>query len=113
MIAEPTKVALRRERRLARLGTRTPCCTRCGETALICLRVDHVTGHKRDPDFTEIICLNCHAKKHDRFQDAGVPMSRESDPKALMKMRLRAMAEQRRMEAEAFDDWAEEIEGWS
>ena len=113
MIAEPAKAILRRERRLARLGNRTPCCPRCGETALVCLRLDHVTGHKRDPNFTEILCLNCHAKKHDQFQDADILMMREGSAKSLMIMRLRAAAETQRKQAEAFDHWADEMEKWS
>lgn len=92
------------------MGTRTPCCVFCGETAPECLELEHPTGRARDPSSVYVICKNCHAKKHKDFQDAGIPMLGESAPKALTKMRLRAMAEHHRMLAEAFDHWADEIE---
>ena len=60
-MTEPAQIALRRERRLAELGTRTPICAYCGETAIECLEL-HVVDKTLNPKLTEIRCRNCHRK---------------------------------------------------
>ncbi len=105
----PMGRAARRERKFAKLGTRTPCCFKCGETSPECLVPHHITGKKRDPDFTEIICLNCHAKEHAQLSDEGIPMCRERTKDELIKMRLLAMAESQESSANALRKWAKSI----
>jgi DNA-directed RNA polymerase subunit RPC12/RpoP len=60
-MTEPAQIALRRERRLAELGTRTPICVYCGETAIECLEL-HLVDETLAPKLTEIRCRNCHWK---------------------------------------------------
>jgi hypothetical protein len=60
-MTEPAQIALRRERRLAQLGTRTPICVYCGEVAVECLEL-HVVKETLSPRLTEIRCRNCHCK---------------------------------------------------
>jgi len=110
---------LRLERRLAELGTRTPCCFYCGEMDPAVLqrrKGHHPTGRQRDPDFSVIVCFNCHYKGHDRLEDARIPMSRENCSKDLMKSRLLGLAVHHLMvadanlkEAETLERWAEEL----
>jgi hypothetical protein len=58
---EPAQIALRRERRLAELGTRAPICVYCGETAIECLEL-HTLDATLGSNTTEIRCRNCHCK---------------------------------------------------
>jgi hypothetical protein len=60
-MTEPAQIALRRERRLAELGTRTPICVYCGETAVECLEL-HVVDETLIPKLTEIRCRICQRK---------------------------------------------------
>jgi hypothetical protein len=60
-VTEPAQIALRRERRLAELGTRTPICAHCGEAAVECLEL-HVVDERLGSKLTEIRCRNCHCK---------------------------------------------------
>jgi hypothetical protein len=60
-MTEPPQIALRRERRLAQLGTRMPICAYCGETAVECLEL-YVVDETLIPKLTEIRCRNCHCK---------------------------------------------------
>jgi hypothetical protein len=60
-MTEPAQIDLRRERRLAQLGTRTPVCAHCGETAIECLEL-HVVDETLNPKPTEIRCRNCQIK---------------------------------------------------
>jgi hypothetical protein len=60
-MTELAQIALRRERRLAELGTRTPICVYCGETAIECLEL-HIVDETLIPKLTEIRCRNCQCK---------------------------------------------------
>jgi hypothetical protein len=60
-MTEPAQIALRRERRLTELGTRTPICVYCGETAFECLERS-VVDESINPNLTEIRCRNCQRK---------------------------------------------------
>jgi hypothetical protein len=60
-MTEPAQIALRRERRLAELGTRTPICVYCTETAIECLELNPV-DEILTPKLTEIRCRNCQCK---------------------------------------------------
>jgi hypothetical protein len=106
----PMGRASRRERKFAKLGTRTPCCYKCGETAPECLIPHHITSRKRDAEFTEIICANCHKKEHAQLSDERIPMCRERSQTDLMKMRLLALAESHDSTADALRKWAKSME---
>ena len=106
----PMGRASRRERKFAKLGTRTPCCFMCGETDPDCLDLDHPTSRKRDPDFTDIKCANCHRKDTYRRADAGIPMCRERSQTELIRMRLLALAESHESTADALRKWAKSME---
>ena len=106
----PMGRAGRRERKFAKLGTRTPCCVKCGETSPECLILHHITSGKRDPEFTEIICANCHKKEHAHLSDERIPMCRERSKAELMKMRLLALAESQESTADALRKWAKSME---
>jgi hypothetical protein len=106
----PMGRASRRERKFAKLGTRTPCCYMCGETDPDCLQLDHPTSRKRDPDFTVILCANCHCKETYKREDAGIPMCREHTEEELTRMRLLAVAAFQESSAEVMRKWAASIE---
>jgi hypothetical protein len=61
-MTEPAQISLRRERRLAELGTRTPICVYCGETVVWCLELHPVIDQTLGPKVTEIRCRNCQCK---------------------------------------------------
>ena len=106
----PMGRAGRRERKFAKLGTRTPCCYMCGETDPDCLELDHPTSRKREPNFTQILCANCHRKETYKRADAGIPMCRESSLRELEKMRLLALADFHESTAIALRKWAKSME---
>jgi hypothetical protein len=106
----PMGRASRRERKFAKLGTRTPCCYKCGETSPECLILHHITSRQRDAELTVIICANCHKKEHAQLSDENIPMCREWSQPDLMKMRLLALAESQESTADALRKWAESLE---
>jgi len=114
-MSEPARIALRRERRLAELGSRTPICAYCGETAIECLELHHVVGEKLDPTLKEIRCRNCHRKIEFQRDIAGltgngihsVPVLSKDE---MMRSRLLGLAESRDSEAQALRRWANELD---
>ena len=66
----------RKQQRLRRLGTRTPCCLGCGETHPAVLEQHHIAGRKYSDD-TATACLNCHRKLSDKQRDHVPPGSSE------------------------------------
>jgi hypothetical protein len=58
----------RKQRRLEKLDTNTPCCGTCGERDDRCLELHHIADYGRD-DTTVVICRNCHRKVSDDQQD--------------------------------------------
>lgn len=110
----PIRTARRKARRLARLGTRTPCCVYCGETAIECLELHHVVGRKLDSKFKEIHCRNCHRKIEFRRDIAGLSSNGihkshvPTEPNGLY-MRLLGLAESHESAAQALRRWAKEI----
>jgi hypothetical protein len=113
-MTEPAQIALRRERRLAKLGSRT-ICAYCGETAIECLELHHVVGEKLDPTLTEIRCRNCH-RKIEFLRDVrgltgnGIHVTNVLTNSAKTRARLLSLAESRESEAQALRRWANEIE---
>ena len=105
----------RKTRRLARLGTRTPCCTYCGETAIECLELHHVVGRALDSEFQEIRCRNCHRKIEFQRDVAGlssngihtaqVPTNTDKTC-----MRLLGLAESHESTAQALRRWVKQIQ---
>jgi hypothetical protein len=61
-MSSPIDHQARLERQYQRLGTRTPCCTVCGEADPDCLERHHIAGCAYD-DATVIVCRNCHRKQ--------------------------------------------------
>lgn len=111
----PAQIALRRERRLAELGTRTPVCVYCGETAIECLELHHVVGKKLDSTLTEIRCRNCHRKIEFRrdvlgLTRNGIHTGTVLTSNNIMRLRLLGLAESHESEAQALRRWAQEIE---
>lgn len=62
----------RKQQRLRRLGTRTPCCVGCGETHPAVFEQHHIAGRKNSPQ-TATLCLNCHRKLTDKQRDHSPP----------------------------------------
>jgi hypothetical protein len=65
----------RKQQRLRRLGTRTPCCVGCGETHPAVFEQHHIAGRKYFDD-TVTLCLNCHRKQSDKQRDHVQPGSK-------------------------------------
>jgi hypothetical protein len=57
----PITRARRLEMRRKLLGSDR--CLYCPESDLACLELDHPVGRKRDPEFTRVVCRNCHRKR--------------------------------------------------
>jgi hypothetical protein len=114
-MTEPAQIALRRERRLAELGTRTPICVHCGETAIECLELHHVVGKKLDSNLTEIRCRNCHRKiefQRDRLglTGNGIHTALVLTKNQITRLRLLGLAESHESQAQALRRWAKDIE---
>jgi hypothetical protein len=58
----------RKQQRLRRLGTRTPCCVGCGETNPVVFEQHHIAGRKHSDDMATV-CLNCHRKLSHKQRD--------------------------------------------
>lgn len=112
---EPAQIALRRERRLDELGTRTPICVYCGETALECLELHHVVGKKLDSTLMEIRCRNCHRKIEYQRDVLGLTGNGLRTAPVLAKaeicrLRLLGLAESHESTAQALRRWANDFE---
>ena len=114
-ITDPVEIAVRREQQLARLGSRTPICVYCDETAIECMELHHVVGKKLDSTLTEIRCRNCHRKIEFHRDELGLttngirvaPVLTKND---IMRLRLLGLAESHESTAQALRRWAQEIE---
>jgi hypothetical protein len=106
----PLQAERRRQRRLALLGTESPCCAICGETSLECLEIHEIAGVKRDPNTRLIVCRNCHRKLTERLRDAGIPMLREKCPLQRTGKWMLALAVTMRAEADALERWAHSLD---
>ena len=114
-MTESAQIALRRERRLAQLGTRTPICVYCGETAIECLELHHVVGKKLDSTLTEIRCRNCHRKiEYQRdmlgLTGNGIHTAPVLTRNEITRLRLLGLAESHESQAQALRRWAKDIE---
>jgi hypothetical protein len=114
-MTEPAQIALRRERRLAELGTRTPICVYCGETAIECLELHHVVGKKLDSTLMEIRCRNCHRKiEYQRdvvgLTGNGIRSAPVLTKNEISRLRLLGLAESHESLAQALRRWAKDIE---
>jgi hypothetical protein len=114
-MTEPAQIALRRERRLAELGTRTPICVCCGETALECLELHHVVGKKLDSTLMEIRCRNCHRKiEYQRdvlgLTGNGIRTAPVLAKAEISRLRLLGLAESYESTAQALRRWAKDFE---
>lgn len=58
----PSKLARLYEMRRKTLGSDNPCCFYCGESDIECLELEHPVTREQDPQFTRIVCRNCHRK---------------------------------------------------
>lgn len=73
---KPTKEE-REQARLRRLGSSNPNCGCCPEYDSRCLERHHLAGRNNDPDFTVIVCRNCHRKLSDDQLDHPADASPE------------------------------------
>ena len=111
---EPIRAARRKVRQADRLGGLTPICAYCGETAIECLELHHVTGKKLDTDFVEVRCRNCHRKIELQRDVAnlthnGKRKSHTLQNNDIMRLRLLGLAEGHVSTAAALRRWAEQI----
>jgi hypothetical protein len=111
---QPIRDARRKARQPDRLGGRTPICAYCGETAIECLELHHVTGRKLDADFVEVRCRNCHRKVELQRDVANLTGNGERKAKTLqndeiIRLRLLGLAEGHVSTAAALRRWADEI----
>ena len=116
---QPIRAARRKVQQFSRLGTRTPCCLYCGETAVECLELHHVVGRELDPEFKEVRCRNCHRKiefRRDSVELSSNGIHRSPTLKEInsgtnnMRMRLLGLAESHESTAQALRRWTQEIE---
>jgi hypothetical protein len=108
------RAARRKVRQVDRLSGLTPICVYCGETAIECLELHHVTGRKLDADFVEVRCRNCHRKielQRDvaNLTDNGERKSQIPQNNEIMRLRLLGLAEGHVSTAAALRRWAEQI----
>ena len=111
---QPIRVARRKVRQADRLGGLTPICAYCGEAAIECLELHHITGRKLDADFVEVRCRNCHRKiglQRDvaNLTDNGERDSQKPQNSEIMRLRLLGLAEGHVSTAAALRRWAEQI----
>jgi hypothetical protein len=111
---QPIRAARRKVRQVDRLGGLTPICVYCGETAIECLELHHVTGRKLDADFVEVRCRNCHRKielQRDVANLTGNGERKSQIPQnnEIMRLRLLGLAEGHVSTAAALRRWAEQI----
>jgi hypothetical protein len=112
---QPIRAARRKVRQVDRLGGLTPICVYCGETAIECLELHHVTGRKLDADFVEVRCRNCHRKIELQRDVANLTGNGERKAKTLqndeiIRLRLLGLAEGHVSTAAALRRWADEIQ---
>jgi hypothetical protein len=96
----PLKTAKRTAYRLEKLGSKDPVCLFCGCSEPMLLRPvtrrfleeHHVVGIANDPELTLALCFNCHALITEGLLQAGVNMTRESDPKKFAANMFQALA---------------------
>ena len=51
----------------------------------------HPLGKNHDPNLTTLVCLNCHARAHEKLLNSGVNMEYEPDSRRRAIMMLRAL----------------------
>lgn len=112
---QPIRAARRKARQVDRLGGLTPICVYCGETAIECLELHHVTGRKLDADFVEVRCRNCHRKIELQRDVANLTGNGKRSPKTpqkdeIIRLRLLGLAEGHVSTAAALRRWADEIQ---
>jgi hypothetical protein len=112
---KPIRAARRKARQVDRLRGLPPICVYCGETAIECLELHHVTGRRLDPDFVEVRCRNCHRKIELQRDVANLTGNGEKSPKTFQKdeiirLRLLGLAEGHVSTADALRRWADEIQ---
>jgi hypothetical protein len=112
---QPIRAARRKARQVDRLGGLTPICVYCGETAIECLELHHVTGRALDADFVEVRCRNCHRKIELQRDTANLTGNGGRSPKThqkdeIIRLRLLGLAEGHVSTAAALRRWADEIQ---
>ena len=106
----PAKTAAREEGR-ARCWGPNAACWGCGENrhpAL--LQVHHPAGRAHDPNFTVLLCRNCHAIATDDQIREEIALGPQPTPQRRHVARLRANATYHRRAAESDDRAADELE---
>jgi hypothetical protein len=106
----PLRAARRKAQRLEKLGGEHPFCLHCGCSEPMLLRPvtrcfleeHHVVGFANDPDLTLALCFNCHALITEGLLQAGVSMTKQSDPIKFACVVFRALAVHFRALSEAF-----------
>ncbi len=96
----PLRAARRRAQRLNKLGCEHPLCLfcLCSEPMLLrpvtrrFLEEHHIFGVANDPELTLALCFTCHALITEGLIQAGVTMTRESDPRKFAINIFRALA---------------------
>ena len=111
---QPIRAARRKVGQVDRLSGLTPICVYCGETAIECLELHHVTGRTLDADFVEVRCRNCHRKIELQRDVAnltgnGERKSQKPQNNEIMRLRLLGLAEGHVSTAAALRRWAEQI----
>jgi hypothetical protein len=125
---KPIRSARRKVRRLARLGSGPHVCPFCGCSDPVTLipvtqewliakgvpttlfQYHHPLGEQHDPEFTILICRNCHAKATEGLLRADVSMLSEPDTVSRVVIMLRGSAENHRNWAAADDRMADLLE---
>ncbi len=74
------------------------------------LEAHHVLGLANDPDLTLALCFNCHALITEWLHQAGVSMTRESDPIKFASNVFQGLAVHHRMLSEASGRFATLLE---
>lgn len=98
----------RKQRRLDRLGSRSPACVICGERDDRCLEAHHVAGQRLD-EGTVPVCRNCHRKLSDRQKGHPVQQTQTLVIEEVVAHFLLGMADLFELLVQKLRDFAEKL----
>ena len=106
----PAKTAAREAGRARCFGPNAACRDCCENRHPALLQVHHPAGRAHDPNFSVLLCRNCHAIATDDQIREEIALGPQPTPQQRHVARLRARATDHRTAAESDDRAADELE---